>query len=105
MYKYLEQYLVKNISPKCRNIITTFRVSAHKLSKETGRFDAVAREDRTCSKCNLNDVEDEYHFISKCPYYNDLRLQYIYKSNRKAMNRNWSNQNANPALKTKAGNK
>ena len=27
------------------------------------------------------------------------------KSNRKAMNRNWSNQNANPALKTKAGNK
>ena len=27
------------------------------------------------------------------------------KSNRKAMNRNWSNQMANPALKTKAGNK
>ena len=26
------------------------------------------------------------------------------KSNRKAMNRNWSNQKANPALKTKAGN-
>ena len=25
------------------------------------------------------------------------------KSNRKAMNRNWSNQKANPALKTKAG--
>ena len=27
-----------------------------------------------------------------------------YKSNRKAMNRNWSNQKSNPALKTKAGN-
>ena len=27
------------------------------------------------------------------------------KRNRKAMNRNWSNQKANPALKTKAGNK
>ena len=27
------------------------------------------------------------------------------KSNRKAMNRNWRNQKANPALKTKAGNK
>ena len=27
------------------------------------------------------------------------------KSNRKTMNRNWSNQKANPALKTKAGNK
>ena len=39
-------------------------------------------------------------------------LQYInYKAeltdkiNRKAMHRNWSNQKANPALKTKAGNK
>ena len=27
------------------------------------------------------------------------------ESNRKAMNRNWSNQKANPALKTKTGNK
>ena len=27
------------------------------------------------------------------------------KSNRKAMNRNWSNQKANPALKTKTGHK
>ena len=27
------------------------------------------------------------------------------KSNRKAMNRNWSNQKSNPAIKTKAGNK
>ena len=27
------------------------------------------------------------------------------RSNRKAMNRNWSNQKTNPALKTKAGNK
>ena len=27
------------------------------------------------------------------------------ESNRKAMNRNWSNQKENPALKTKSGNK
>ena len=27
------------------------------------------------------------------------------KSNRKAINRNWSNQKASPALKTKTGNK
>ena len=29
----------------------------------------------------------------------------LIKSNRKAMNRNWCNQKANPALKTKTGNK
>ena len=39
----------------------------------------------------------------------DLKFQikfcHLGKSNRKAMNRNWSNQKANSALKTKAGNK
>ena len=30
---------------------------------------------------------------------------FVNRSNRKAMNRNWSNQKANPALKTKTGNK
>ena len=29
----------------------------------------------------------------------------LHKSNRKAMNRNWSNQKPNPVLKTKMGNK
>ena len=38
-----------------------------------------------------------------CP--NDIMLYYGNKSYRKAMNRNWSNQKANPALKTKTGNK
>ena len=33
----------------------------------------------------------------------NILLFYGCKSNRKAMNRNWSNQKANPALKTKAG--
>ena len=35
----------------------------------------------------------------------DFEYSKTYKSNRKAMNRNWSNQKSNPALKTKAGNK
>ena len=32
-------------------------------------------------------------------------VDYVCKSKRKAMNRNWYNQKANPALNTKAGNK
>ena len=40
-----------------------------------------------------------------CFRYTDSTIPLLPKSNRKAMNRNWSNQKANPALKTKAGNK
>ena len=67
------------------------------------------------AKCNL--------FKGSLPYSGSLygivslsvlriRCLYIYSwtsvlngSNRKAMNRNWNNQKANPALKTKAGDK
>ena len=39
---------------------------------------------------------------NKAYYFRDFS---VLKSNRKAMNRNWSNQKANPAFKTKTGNK
>ena len=39
-------------------------------------FDSVNRDDRKSTKCNLLDTEDEYHFNSKRPYYNGIRLQY-----------------------------
>ena len=38
-----------------------------------------------------------------CFRYRDSTTPLLPKSNRKAMNSNWSNQKANPALKTKAG--
>ena len=44
------------------------------------------------------------HLIPGIYFYSFIHA-HIYKSKRKAMNRNWSNQKANPALKTKAGNK
>ena len=46
---------------------------------------------------------DSLECISKSP--NPIFDAISDKSNRKAMNKNWSNQKANPALKTKAGNK
>ena len=33
-----------------------------------------------------------------------LKVKIMQKSNEKVMNRNWSNQKANPALETKMGN-
>ena len=31
------------------------------------------------SMCHMNDVEDEYNFILKCPFYTNLRHLYIKK--------------------------
>ena len=44
-------------------------------------------------------------FVDLVPFLRRITLRVAMESNRKAMNRNWSNQKSNPALKTKAGNK
>ena len=58
-------------------------------------------------------MTDDYFMAEKLSYYRLTRKRQILiklsvddnESNRKAMNRNWSNQKANPALKTKTGSK
>ena len=47
----------------------------------------------------------QQNYIATQTCYNTDRMTKHNKSNRKAVNRNWNNQKANPALKTKAGNK
>ena len=65
--------------PKARHILATFRCSAHNLMIEQGRFINVERSYRICQFCNMNCIEDEYHFLLVCPVYRDLRQKYLRK--------------------------
>ena len=77
----LEKYLVKIVNPKLRKSLTRFRCVSHKLCIETGRHGKNRRErqERICMYCNLNDIEDGYHFLLVCPLYKDERKLYIKK--------------------------
>ena len=64
--------------PDCYTmLITRFRVSAHTLLIEKGRYHNIERGKRICQMCDMNDVEYEYHFVLKCPLYINLRFLYI----------------------------
>ena len=52
-------------------------ISAHNLNIETGRFYDLDGHERVCSMCNLNAVEDEYHYILQCEKYIDVRRNII----------------------------
>jgi hypothetical protein len=69
-------------------------MSAHSLRLETGRYERkpnkenklikIVREERTCRYCNNNDVEDEMHFLLKCPLYSierNIFMDFIYNDN------------------------
>ena len=43
------------------------------LHIETGRFKNTPLEDRICTLCNSNEIEDEFHFVMKCPVYSEIR--------------------------------
>ena len=75
--RQIQPYLNEGNATKYKIIISKFRLSAHSLNVETGRYESIARENRRCVKCNLADIEDEYHFILKCPFYTDVRNLHI----------------------------
>ena len=54
--------------------VCTHKFSDHKLQIELGRYHKPSLElsERTCPFCP-NQIEDEYHFITECPMYNDER--------------------------------
>lgn len=70
-----EKYLkLKNI--KLRTTIAKFRLSAHNLEIERGRFrdnKYITPDKRLCKYCALNSCEDELHFLLLCPFYTELR--------------------------------
>ena len=47
---------------------------------ETGRFVDEQREDRICTLCNSNSVQDQIHFLFHCPYYDTYREELYMKS-------------------------
>ena len=60
-----EEYL---LLPKYqRPLIACFRSGTLSLAIETGRFTNVLLENRTCTLCNNEEIEDEIHFFCVCP--------------------------------------
>ena len=60
------------------HLVGRLRLSSYSLRIETGRFGRarIERNQRLYVLCN-SDIEDEYHFVIKCPVYNDMCIKYI----------------------------
>ena len=72
-----EKYLDCITNDNFRKSLTSFRVSAHNLEIERGKYYNIPRNMRVCKLCNMQAVESEFHFLLTCPAYRQLRQQYI----------------------------
>ena len=67
----IESYLDDIYDKSVRKGLSSFRISAHKLRIERGRYFGEKPEDRLCTICNV--VEDEIHFLWQCHKYASQR--------------------------------
>ena len=56
-----------------RKNFTRFRISCHQLKIETGRYTGIPCNLRICPHCNNEEIQDEIHFLFKCPTYHKDR--------------------------------
>ena len=72
----MENYLREIRNVKIRTQLTKFRLSDHHLMIEKGRHKGLDKSIRFCPFC-LDKVEDEIHFMIKCPLYVHLRAPFL----------------------------
>ena len=67
----METYLLDLPNLDHLTAVARLRMSAHRLAIETGRHlrPKICKEERICKNCDLEEVEDESHFLLKCPLY------------------------------------
>ena len=58
-----------------RSTISKFRISAHSLAVERGRYSYIPKDKRLCVKCDTALIEDELHFFVFCPAYKKTKTR------------------------------
>ena len=75
----LASYIKFDLPLKFRISLSKLRCSAHNLIVETGRHSNLDYVNGICRLCNLNKIEDEFHFVMECPFYSDIRNNHLPK--------------------------
>ena len=74
-----EDYLKMELNCVERAYLAQLRLGILPIEIETGRYRSVAREERICQICNMNNVEDELHFLLYCTAYENIRMNWLDK--------------------------
>ena len=68
-----EMYLQKPMAFKMRQAFAKLRCGVAPLRIETGRYEKLPLDQRTCQACNHDVLEDEMHFLISCIAYREER--------------------------------
>ena len=73
----IENYVTLNLDRHQRSILSQLRSGILPLQVELGRYNNTKLEDRTCTLCTGNVIEDECHLLFHCPMYTNCREEFF----------------------------
>ena len=71
-----ETYTKLNIPKQYVRQLCKLRISNHNLHIEKGRYNKTPLDQRICTHCIDNKIEDEFHFICECNLYHEEREKF-----------------------------
>ena len=74
---FKQEKYIEILSPGLMHSFLKFRTLNHKLPVQKGRIQNIPRPERLCTKCNDEDIGDEFHYIMKCPFFYAKRKELI----------------------------
>ena len=69
-----ERYVMYNLPKSKRSLCAQVRSGILPLRIETGQYCGEMEEKSLCNYCDLEEIENETHFILYCPFHHDISL-------------------------------
>ena len=76
---FQQEPFLKILPNNCSITLIRFRTTNNYLPVNVLRQDGIPREERICTKCDMQDIGDEYHYTLICPFFNQKRANILPK--------------------------
>jgi hypothetical protein len=82
----IETYLNSINKPLYIRTLASLRMGNLPIRVNTGRYEHLPKDERTCTYCDDGTIDDEYHLIVKCKFTQSERVQYIQEFSQSDLN-------------------
>ena len=76
MQNFQQSNYISKLPDRLCKIMFKFRTRNHRLPVETGRWQGIPFDRRTCQECE-SDLGDEFHYLFICPQFKEERKKYL----------------------------
>ena len=77
--KFQQEPFLNILPNNCSITLIRFRTTNNCLPVNVLRHEGIPREERICTKCSMQDIGDEYHYILICPFFKKKRANILPK--------------------------